>query len=277
MIKYIDIHGHLNFVAYDDDRDEVIKRAADAGVAMFTVGTQYDTSCLAVDLANKYENTYAIIGLHPIHTSKSHHDEQELGEGNREFTSRGEIVDLEKYKTLAINPKTVAIGESGLDFYHWDHDSKEKQIIAFESMIDLANSVDKPLMLHIRNGSGVSAYLEAYKILKNRSKVTGNLHFFAGNIEEAKPYLDMGYSFSFTGVITFANSYDEIIKYLPLDRIMTETDCPYVTPVPNRGKRNEPINVIDVVNKIASIKGLDTEQVRLQVLKNAERIFKVSL
>ncbi len=276
-MKYVDIHGHINFAAYDNDRDEVIKRATEASVAMMTVGTQYDTSVLALELAKKYNSMFAIIGVHPIHTSKSHHDVQELGEGNKEFTSRGELVDYEKYLILANNPKTVAIGECGLDYYHFDDESKGKQDNAFVSMINLANEVNKPLMLHLRNGSGKSAYNDAYKIIKQHSNTKGDLHFFAGSIEEAKPFLDLGYSFSFTGVITFARNYDEIIKYLPLDRIMSETDCPYVSPVPYRGKRNEPINVIEVVKTIAKIRDENEEKVREQIIKNANNFFSISL
>ncbi len=273
MIKYIDIHGHVNFSAYDQDREEVIRRAAEAGVAMISVGTQVDTSKKALELAESHENMYAIVGLHPIHSSKSHHDIQELGEGSREFTSRGEEPDFETYMKLASNPKTVAVGECGLDYYHLDEESKGKQIKSFETMIEVANKVGKPLMLHLRNGSGQSAYKDAYEIVKSKSKVLGNLHFFAGNIEEAKPYLDLGFSFSFTGVITFARNYDEIIKYLPLEKIMSETDCPYVTPIPHRGKRNEPVFVIEVVKTIAKIKGENEEVVAEQVLRNAQNFF----
>jgi TatD DNase family protein len=276
-MEYIDIHGHMNFSAYDADREEVIKNTFEKKVAFITVGTQYDTSALALEIAKKHEYAYAVVGLHPIHTSKSHHDEQELGEGNTEFTSRGEIVNFEKYIILANDAKTVGIGECGLDFYHYEPDLQEKQVQAFIAMIDLANLVRKPLMLHIRNGSGKSAYNEALKILKERSKVAGNLHFFAGDIKEAKPYLDLGYYFSFTGAITFGNNYNEIIKYLPLDRIMTETDCPYVAPIPHRGKRNEPANVIEVVKRIAEIKGLKEDIVKQHVLSNAKSFFRLSL
>ncbi|MFA6295674.1 MAG: TatD family hydrolase [Candidatus Paceibacterota bacterium] len=268
-MKYFDIHGHVNFSAYDTDRDEVIQRAEDAGVVMISVGSQLDTSKAAVELANKHENMYAVVGVHPIHTSASHHDKQELGEGSKEFTSRGEQPDLNIYRELAKNPKVVAIGECGLDYYHLDDDSTKKQYQVFESMIDLANEINKPLMLHLRNGSNRSAYKDAYEIVKSRAKVKGNLHFFAGNIEEAKLFLDLGYTFSFTGVVTFARNYDEVIKYLPLDRIMSETDCPYVTPAPYRGKRNEPVYVIEVVKSIAKIRGEDEEVVRQQLFKNA--------
>ncbi len=276
-MDYIDIHGHMNFSAYDADRDEVIKRTFEKKVAFVTVGTQYDTSTLALEIANKYDYAYAIVGLHPIHTSKSHHDEQELGEGNKEFTSRGEIFNFEKYLILASDKKTIGIGECGLDFYHLDEEMVEKQTQAFVSMIDLANQVRKPLMLHIRNGSGKSAYKDALEVLKDRSRVLGNLHFFAGSIEEAKPFLDLGYYFSFTGAITFGDNYIDIIKYIPLDRIMTETDCPYVAPIPYRGKRNEPANVIEVVKRIAQIKGIEEGIVKQHVLSNAKNFFRISL
>ncbi len=272
-LTYFDIHGHVNFAAYDTDREEVIKRAQDAGVGMITVGTQIDTSKKAVELAETYENMWAIIGLHPIHTSKSHHDEKELGERGKEFTSRGEVPDIEAYKKLAKHPKVVAIGECGLDFYHLDEDSRATQVKVFEAMIDLANEVNKPLMLHIRNGSGRSAYNDAYDILKNRAKVKGDLHFFAGSIEEAKPFLELGFSFSFTGVVTFTRDYDEIVRYLPLERIMSETDCPYVTPKPNRGKRNEPAYVVEIVKAIARIRGEDEAVVTRQLAENARRFF----
>lgn len=256
-----------------------------AGVGTITVGTQYDTSKTAIELAEKHENIYATVGLHPIHTSKSHHDIQELGgdPSAKEFTSRGEVPDMAAYKVLAQHPKVVAIGEVGLDYYHHDENLAELQVQTLHLMIDLANEVNKPLMLHIRNGQpgkGVggatkSAYNDAYAILKERSKVPGNLHFFAGSIEEAKPFLDLGYTFSFTGVITFARNYDEVIKYLPLDRVMSETDAPYVTPAPYRGKRNEPSYVVEVVKKIAEIRGEEEEVVRNQLIENTKRVFGI--
>lgn len=271
--RYIDIHSHTNFAAFDNDRVEVMKRAREAGVAMINVGTQKDTSASAVALAEKYlDGVYAAVGLHPIHTSKSFHDEDELGEGGKEFTSRGEDFDYEYYKKLALHPKVVAIGECGLDYFSRligdPPERREKQEEIFRKQIELAIEVKKPLMLHIR-----SAYADAFKILKTYMGVTGNLHFFAGTIEDAKPFLDMGFSFSFTGVITFTHDYDEVVRYLPLDRIMSETDCPYVAPVPYRGKRNEPAYVVEVVKKIAEIRNENVETVRAQLLKNATQFF----
>ncbi|HEY9584411.1 MAG TPA: TatD family hydrolase [Candidatus Paceibacterota bacterium] len=297
--KYFDAHGHPNFIAYKDDRDEVIKRALEAGVWMTAVGTQQDTSKSAVELAEKYqEGVYAIIGLHPIHTDKSFHDENELGpsfaeatKGKEGFTSRGEQFDYDFYKKLAESRKVVAIGECGLDYYRLklkdssfkeNEDVIKKQEENFRRQIELAIEVKKPLMLHLRNGQGISAYNQAFSILKSynlnlKSGAPGDLHFFAGSFEEAKPFLDLGFNFSFTGVITFTHDYDEIIKKLPLERIMAETDCPYVTPAPYRGKRNEPKYVEEVVKAIATIRGEDFEKVRETILQNTLRFFNIKI
>ena len=289
MPDYIDIHAHLNFEAFKDDREQTIRRALDSNTWLINVGTQHETSKAAVDIAECHDKgVYAIIGLHPVHTSKSYHDEKELGEGGKEFTSRGEDFDFEYYKKLASHPKVVAIGEVGLDFYHLDDESVQKQKDAFIKSIELANEVGKPLMLHLRNGQtvdgvpGRSAYREAIEILKQYSKVKGNAHFFAGTSEEARLFFDMGYTISFTGAITYPPKagmpdYAEVIKKAPLDMIMTETDCPYVAPVPHRGKRNEPLYVQEVVKKIAEIRGEDFIKVREALVKNAIKFFKIKI
>ena len=152
MLKYIDIHSHVNFSAFDADRDEVIERALRADTWVINVGTQVDTSKKAVEMANKYaEGVYAIIGLHPIHTGASFHDTKELGEGGKEFTSRGEAFDKESYRELLKDPKVVGIGECGLDYYRCDTEYVENQKNNFIAQIELANEFNKPLMLHIRN------------------------------------------------------------------------------------------------------------------------------
>jgi TatD DNase family protein len=223
MLKYIDIHSHVNFTAFDADRDAVIKRALDNDTWVINVGTQIDTSKSAVALANKYgEGVYAIIGLHPIHTGASYHDEKELGEGGKEFTSRGEIFNKEKYRELLKDPKVLGIGECGLDYYRCDEESISKQKEAFITQIELANEFNKPLMLHIRNNpkdKTNNAYSDALALLKEHSKVKGDVHFFAGNWEEAKAFLDFGFTLSFTGVITFTHDYDEVIRNTPLDML----------------------------------------------------------
>ncbi|MFA6077230.1 MAG: TatD family hydrolase [Candidatus Paceibacterota bacterium] len=300
MPKYIDIHSHVNFHAFDEDRGEAIKRALDSGTWMINVGTQIDTSRTAVEIANQYkEGVYAIIGLHPIHTGVSYHDEKELGEGGKEFASRGEIFDKESYRKLLQDKKVVGIGECGLDYYRCTEESIAKQKNAFIEQIELANEFDKPLMLHIRNNpkkihptptkvgaplneGNLNAYTDALEILKIHSKVNprhggarGNVHFFAGTSEEARGFLDFGFTLSFTGVITFTHDYDEVIKNTPLDMIMSETDSPYVAPVPHRGKRNEPFYVSEVVKKIAKIKNLPEAEVAEAIMANARRLFNI--
>jgi TatD DNase family protein len=268
----------VNFKAFGEDRDQVIKRALDNDTWLINVGTQVDTSRKAVELAHKYpEGVYAIIGLHPIHTSASHHDEQELGEGGQEFTSRGEIFDKNIYRELLKDPKVVAIGECGLDYYHSEGELIAKQKKAFIEQIELANEIGKPIMLHIRN-----AYSDALLILKEHAKVKGVVHFFTGTLEEAQGFLDFGFMISFAGAITFPPKKDgtgshsvEVIKNVPLDMILTDTDSPYVAPVPYRGKRNEPVYVREIVKKIAEIKNLSEEEVARAIVANAKRIFGI--
>ena len=268
--KYFDAHTHPQFVAYDADRDDVIKRSLKAGVGMNIVGTQMDTSAAAVQLAGNYEGTWASIGLHPIHTAKSYHDAQELGEGNKEFTSRGERFEKSAYLELGQNPKVVAIGECGLDYYRIDESTKDRQFEAFIGQIELANELGKPLMLHIRN-----AYDDAIALIKQYAKVQGDVHFFAGDWGVAKRFLDLGFTLSFTGVVTFTHDYDDVVKNAPLDMLLSETDAPYITPVPFRGKRNESMHIPLVVERIAGIRGEPVEKVREQILANARRVFRL--
>ena len=270
-MKYFDAHTHVNFVAYNDDREATIVRAKDAGVGMNVVGTQLDTSKAAVALAEQYDNVWATIGLHPVHTAKSYHDVKELGEGGKEFTSRGEIFDMAAYEALGKNPRVIAVGECGLDYYRVEESTKDVQSKAFIQQIELANTLGKPLMLHIRN-----AYDDALEILKAHAKVRGDVHFFAGDWNIAKKFLDFGFTLSFTGVVTFTHDYDEVIRNTPLDMLLSETDAPYITPVPHRGKRNEPSYIPLIVNKIAEIRGEDVEAVTQRVFENACRVFGIS-
>jgi TatD DNase family protein len=282
--KYIDIHAHVNFKAFDEDRSAVMSRALDGDTFVINVGTQVSTSKKAVELAHEYEEgVYAIVGLHPIHTDASFHDGEEL-EGE-EFNSRGEEFDKDIYRELLKDPKVVAIGECGLDYFHASGESIEKQKKAFIAQIELASEVGKPLMLHIRNNpkdKTKNAYSDSLELLKKYLNVKnlpvgrrGDVHFFAGNLEEAKAFLDFGFALSFTGVVTFTHDYDEVIKNTPLDMIMSETDSPYVSPIPYRGKRNEPSYVKEIVKKIAEIKGLPEIEVKDAIFANARRIFKI--
>jgi TatD DNase family protein len=281
-MKYFDAHTHAHFSAFKDDWRDVIGRALDGGVGMINVGTQQDTSKAAVETAHAFPaGVYAAIGLHPVHTDKSFHDAQELGatDDAKGFTSRGEQFDRAYYKELAMDPKVVAIGECGLDYFRIEGDIEEKKKIqkeAFQAQIELAGEIGKPLMIHCRE-----AFPDVIEMLRvNRSKLgsePGVIHFFTGTPENAKDLMDLGFSFTFGGVITFARSYDETLNMLPVERILSETDAPYVTPEPYRGKRNEPSYVIEVVKKLAEIKGVSVEDMAETIKANAKRVFGVDI
>lgn len=250
-LAYIDIHAHLNFPEYDADRPAVIARTKEHGVGVINIGTDRKTSAEVIKLAEENENMWAAIGTHPH-------------EVTTEF-------DYDFFKSLAIHPKVVAIGECGLDYFKVeDEEIKLKQQELFKQQIKLAKEAGKPLMLHIRD-----TYDEVLKILEQEDAGPAHAHFFVGNQEMVKRFLDRGDTVSFTGVITFTHDYDEVVKNTPLDKIMTETDAPYVAPVPYRGKRNEPVHVVEVVRTIANLKNLPIEEVRKNTLANARRVFRL--
>jgi TatD DNase family protein len=286
--KFFDAHTHVQFTAYDPDRDTVIARAKDAGVRFVNVGTQKDTSRRAVELAAQNEGVFAVVGLHPMHTSQSFHDVDELGGGEeaKSFTSRGEIFDPAYYRKLALHPKTLGIGECGLDYFHFnENESREEQIKkqkdAFLAQIALAAEIKKPLMIHCRE-----AFPDLIEMLiANRQSLVapspGVIHFFTGTLAEAKELLELGFSFTFGGAITFPprkteteNRYHELVREIPIDRILSETDAPYVAPAAYRGKRNEPAYVIEVVKKLAELKNMSVDEMAAWIRENAERIFK---
>lgn len=292
-LKFFDAHTHLQFAAFKDGYRQAIKRAFEAGVVgLVNVGTQKDTSKRAVEIAEEYPSgIYAAVGLHPIHVTKSYHDEQELGaapEGGEPrldgFWSRREDFDFEHYQKLALHPRVVAIGECGLDYYRIKEKPApeergslnliERQKEIFIKQIELAHAVKKPLMIHCRD-----AYQDLIEILNSKSSILnllpGIAHFFSGSLEDAKKLLELGFYFTFGGVITFSRDYDEIIKIIPLDRILSETDAPYVAPEPWRGKRNESAYVLKVAEKLAEIKKVSLEKMSEQILKNAKAIFKL--
>lgn len=260
--KYIDIHSHLNDKQFDDDREEVVERTLNGGVGTITVGTDKEMSKKACELSVLHEGIFATVGVHPTDNIK-------------------EKFDIEFYRELAKNyPKVVAIGECGLDYFRIgkdDHKEKLRQKKMFEAQIELAVELKKPLMIHCRD-----AYSELIDILEGKKKEYGealnaNIHFFAGDVDVARKCFDLGFTISFTGVLTFARNYDEVVKYSPLEKIMVETDAPYVAPVPYRGKRCEPLHVSEVVKSIALIRGEDNNVISDALLKNAVRVFGLNL
>lgn len=285
-MKYIDTHAHLNLSAFADDVNEVIKRCADASVSVINIGTKETTSKKAVELARVHEHLYAIVGLHPIQTVPGAHDEDEIGKGGTPFSSVGEIFNAEFYRKLIAecNGKVVGIGECGFDYYHTSSDSYAVQEAAFIAQIELANELNLPLMIHTRgpkpnevSPTGRSVYQDVFEVLKQYAKVAFNVHFYAGTYEEAKQFFEIGGTISFTGVITFAKDYEEIVRNTPLELMHGETDCPFVAPKPYRGKRCEPWMVSEVYKKIAEIRGEEDGKVRGQLLENARKLYKLSL
>ncbi len=288
---FIDAHTHVQFSAYSapGDRDAVLARAKEAGVYMINVGTQRDTSAAAVSFAEAHaaDGVYAAIGLHPIHTGRSYHDEDELGGGDaaNAFTSRGEEFDYGYYKELALRPRTVAIGECGLDYFHFNDDEpKDMQIArqkeAFSAQMALSKDSGKVLMIHCRDAFGdVLAMLRA---AGPEGYTPGVVHFFTGSVDDARAFLDLGFSFTFGGVVTFPprkgadrGIYDDVVKFIPADRIMSETDAPYVAPAAFRGKRNEPSYIPHIVARLAELKSLSSEEMKARIWENARAMFGV--
>lgn len=263
----IDVHCHLNFHAFDNDLDEVIKRASSAGVKkIINVGTSIDSSKKAVELAQKYENLYAIVGIHPHHADKLDEDwEKEL-------------------KKIAENKKVLAIGEIGLDYFSYKSNGivdPEIQKQVFESQIELAHELKLPLQIHNRQAGE-----DIIKILLNHKSgllsPPGMFHCFAGSVEVLKSALDLGFCIGFDGNITYDGiakgetvTLNALCKQTPIDRIVTETDSPFLTPQPHRGSRNEPSYVIIVADFIAKIKDVSNDQIKEAATQNAERIFKI--
>ena len=262
MYKYIDIHSHLNLSQFDADRDAVIAKMKEEEVATITVGTDFSTSKIAIELAKQHENLFACIGVHPTDVMT-------------------EVFDYEKMRELAQHPKVVAIGECGLDYYRGATDAdKIRQKVLFEAHIKLAREVEKPLMIHARPSKGsMDAYSDALDILEKYKqegvKIHANFHFFVGDMSIAKRALVLGATMSFDGPITFGRDYDEVIKILPLESIMAETDAPFASPEPYRGKRCEPWMVSEVVKKIAEIKEIPFEVVSKKLVNNARNFFDI--
>jgi TatD DNase family protein len=267
LARYIDIHSHLNDKRFDPDMMEVLSRMRVASVASIVVGTDKEMSRRAIGLAEKHDDLSATIGQHP--TDK-----------------HNEVFDEEWYREQAKHPKVVAIGECGLDYY-WptnpnsqkdfgDVDQeKKRQRVLFAKQIDLAEEVKKPLMIHGRpTPKTMDAYEDILEMLKGR-EVVGDIHFFVGTTDIAKRFLDLGFSMSFTGVITFTHDYDEVVRYIPADRIMSETDAPYVAPLPHRGKRNEPALVVETVRALARIRNSPEEELGDRLIENAVRVFSL--
>ena len=257
----IDTHTHLDDARYDSDREAMIARARDAGVEAFvTIGCDLATSRAAIGLADRYPFVYASIGVHP-------HEVKHIGD-----------MWYDEFRRLAMHKKVVAYGEIGLD-YHYNHSSPKDQRNRFREQVALARELKLPVIIHTRE-----AQEDTIAILKEEkaSDVGGVFHCFSGDAWLAKDALDLGFYLSFSGVLTFQNAavLREIAKTVPLDRLLIETDCPYLTPVPHRGKRNEPAYVSLVAGQLAQIFSSDptlsTDTIGRITTDNAKRLFKIA-
>ncbi len=262
-IKLIDSHSHPQDQQYDNDREEMIKRALDGGVQMICVGTDLKISKKAVDLAEKYDGIWAAVGLHP-------NDNLE------------EQFDPQPYKKLCENEKVVAIGEIGLDYYRTtESELQTLQKERFKKQLAMATELDKPVIIHcrdpLRRAEGeASAHDDMLEILNGQS-LRGVIHSFTGTWEQAKRYFDSGFYIGLNGIITFTDQYNQMVINAPLDRILLETDAPYLAPIPYRGKRNESLYVVEVAKKISELRKITVEEVAEKTSKNTSSLFGINL
>lgn len=274
---YIDTHSHVNFSAFNNDAFDVIQRSLESDTWMILVGSDYKTSKRALDLANKYEKgVYAAVGLHPIHT-------QEIEEDGARMPA--EEFNYEFFEKLAKFEKVVAIGEIGLDYYHIDPKGdvqaiKNKQKEIFIEQLELAANLGLPAIIHCRQAHDdmldiLKDFRKEHKDILPKNRPWAVMHCFSGNEDLAWQYFSLDVSISFTGLITFSKQWDDLIRKLPSNKFMIETDCPFMTPEPYRGQRNEPLLVSYVANRIAEIKNLTIERVAEATTENAREMFDI--
>src|SRR3989338_7094758 len=275
----IDTHAHVNFSAFKDDADEVIRRSLAGETWMILVGSEAKTSKRALEYANKYEKgVYAAVGLHPMHTHA-----QEVSGDDYDLNTREEEFSYDVYEKLAKFKKVVAIGEVGLDYYQLDitadmTEIKEKQKKVFSEQLRLARNLKLPVIIHCRQAHDdllavLRDFRKKHKDAIAKDQVWGVMHCFSGDEELAWQYFSLGLLVSFTGLITFSVKWDDLIRRLPNDKFMVETDCPYMTPEPFRGQRNEPLLVKRVAERIAEIKNLSYARIAEVSTANARGLF----
>lgn len=248
-MKLFDSHCHLYMPQFDEDREAVLARMREAGMGAVVIGVDLESSKKALELAKAHDFLWSSVGLHP----NDNPDEE---------------FNMEAYEALARDPRVVAIGECGLDYFRTTGQGQRGR---FEQQVALAEKLSKALVIHCRN-----AHEDCTNVLQNTGitkKVPVVIHFCTVSGEQAQKYLDMGCYLSFPGPVTYTDEYDDSIRVCPMDRMLIETDAPYAAPVPNRGKRNEPVLVGDVAAKIAVLKGLSKEEVVAATVKNARQVF----
>lgn len=275
----IDVHCHLNFHAFEKDYEDVIKSAFEKGVTkIINVGTKLDSSQKAIELAQEYDNLYAIVGIHP------HHADKPLQGCHPELVSESPEAWIKHLENLAKHPKVVGIGECGMDYYKYksnDIVDPKLQKKVFIRQIELAHKLRLPLQIHNRHaGKDIIGILINHKsYLLNPP---GMFHCMSGDTDLLKKVLDLGFYVGFDGNITYkgippgeTTGLKDLARYAPLDRIVTETDSPFLTPLPFRGSRNMPEHVIIVGKFIASLKGISLDKIKEQAIKNTNHLFQL--
>ncbi len=254
----IDSHAHIQGKEYTGEVDAVIGRAREAGVEQIVVvggAGDMSSNTAAVALTESWTNLYATVGMHP-------HDAKDVGED-----------ELQELKKLMAHPKVIAVGETGLDFYY-NHSPREVQRRVFAQFICLAEETALPLVIHERDAAS-----DALDLLRSEGagKIRGVVHCFTGDYDAARAYLDLGFYLSFTGIITFKNAgpLRDVVRDVPLENMFVETDSPYLTPVPHRGKRNEPAYVRLVAEAVARIKGVSLQEVAQTTTRNVRQLFRI--
>ncbi|MFH1536778.1 MAG: TatD family hydrolase [Patescibacteria group bacterium] len=268
----IDTHAHVNFKAFDEDYKKVLDKSLDKNIWVVNVGSHIKSSEKAIEIAHQYkEGVYALVGFHPLHVM--HHMDE----------AREEVFDLKKMEEMLQDEKVVGIGETGLDFFRLPKENEQeimtKQKEVFTEHLKLAEKYNYPVTLHCRDEREEGdAYREILETLKDFKDIRAVIHCFSEDWEIAQKYLDAGLLISFTGICTFSKKAEEVqdvVKKIPLEKMMLETDCPYISPEPVRGKRNEPRNVEHIAKKVAEIKGISYDEVASTTTKTAKKFFNI--
>lgn len=295
-MKWIDTHCHVHFNAYKDDMDEVVERNLAEGVGMLTVGTQSTTSANGIKLAERYEGVWCSIGLHPNHVhAQQFHDVNELPNDQETavhsntseskqsakqeaIRTRSESFDATYYETLVNHPKVVAIGECGLDYYRIPEDAdpvqvKKDQWDECKKQLEFATKHSKPVIIHCRDAHADQHALLTEVIENGGLAKRGVIHSFTGTKEEAQKYIELGFKLGINGILFFSKELQAVVADLPIESLVLETDAPYLTPPPNRGKRNEPYRVQEMAAKIAELQNLALEVVQETTRNTAITLF----
>lgn len=248
---FVDVHAHLDDKAFDDDREQVLEDIKKAGMTVVNAGSDLQSSRFSVELATNYDFVYACVGIHP----------HEAAEAPKDY--------LRELEELARYPKVIAIGEIGLDYYYEFSDRKVQQRVFLEQL-ELAKSLNLPVVIHNRD-----AHQDTLSILKKSAPIKGLMHCYSGSLETARELLKLGFYFSFGGVITFKNAKKpkEVAAKLPLENIILETDCPYLTPEPYRGKRNDPTKIPIIAAKLAELHHVSPQEVEDITYANFKKLF----